>query len=169
MFWNFLIWSNTISLLVFRCGNWPPFTSPVWGCDMSGGATAVSLDSSLSYPDGNTRCEELCLRRMASDQDKYGCCFLHKPGGRGCFWIARSTADPGIGGNGISISCRLGKIKLEMFWLITIIFKLILRQACNYLFFTNFLDENKSDRQISDRSGLANSTSQIQLLDKKIP
>ena len=135
---------------------------------MSGGATAVSLDSSLSYPDGNTRCEELCLRRMASDQDKYGCCFLHKPGGRGCFWIARSTADPGIGGSGISISCRIGKIKLEMFLLITI--KLILRQASNYLSLTNFLEENKIRMtDAMDRSGLANSTARIQLLDKKIP
>ena len=84
---------------------------------MSGGATAELLDSSLSYPEAvqRKRCVELCLKRMATDQDKYGCCFLHKPGGRGCFYIARSTADPAIGGNGISISCRLGKIKLEMF------------------------------------------------------
>ena len=81
---------------------------------MSGGATPELLDSSLSYPD-SYRCEELCLKRIATNQDKYGCCFLHKPGGRGCFYFARSTADPGIGGNGISINCRLGKIKLDMF------------------------------------------------------
>ena len=133
-----LIWSNNLPPLVFKCGNWPPHTSPIWGCDMSGGPTPVSLDSSLSYPEAvqRERCEELCLKRMATDQDKYGCCFLHGPGGRGCFFIPRSTADPGIGGSGISISCRLGKIKLEMFWLITI--KLVLRQAYNNFFFNQF-------------------------------
>ena len=103
---------------------------------------------------------------MATDQDKYGCCGLTEPGGVGCVYNARSTADPGIGGNAIAISCRLGKIKLAMFLLITIIFKLVLRQAYNNLFSTNFLEEDRIRRtQAMDRSGLANSTAPIQRLD----
>ena len=103
---------------------------------------------------------------MATDQDKYGCCGLTEPGGVGCIYNARSTADPGIGGNAIAISCRLGKIKLEMFLLIT---KLILRQACNNLFSTNFLEKEKIRRtEAMNRSGMANSTVQTQLLDKTI-
>ena len=106
---------------------------------------------------------------MATDQDEYGCCGLTEPGGGGCVYNARSTADPGIGGNAIAISCRLGKIKLEMFLLITIIFKLILRQASNNLFSTNFLEKEKIRRtEAMNRSGMANSTVQTQLLDKTI-
>ena len=110
---NLLILSNNLSPLVFNCGNWPPL-NPIWGC--AGGPDAVNLDRSLDYNDPvqRKRCVELCLKHMATDQDKYGCCFLMGSGGSGCYYKARSTADPGIG-NGISISCRLGKIKLEMF------------------------------------------------------
>ena len=123
LYLNLLIWSNNLSPLVFNCGNWPPL-NPIWGC--AGGPDAVNLDRSLDYNDPvqRKRCVELCLKHMATDQDKYGCCFLMGSGGSGCYYKARSTADPGIG-NGISISCRIGKIKLEMFdW--SRIFKLTL-------------------------------------------